>query len=129
MRDESAPVAKTLLIVDDDESLVPLLRRMVERLGYRALVASSAAEALTAYRKNRDSIVMVITDLVMSDTDGRTFARDLLAEDPSVRILVSTGMNNSEDMEALRDMGVKGFVFKPYTSRELSEQITEAMAA
>jgi DNA-binding NtrC family response regulator len=127
MEQEASGGARTLLIVDDDESLVQLVKKMVERQGFQALIATNAAEALETYRGNRDLISLVITDLVMSGTDGRAFAKSLLQLDPDVRILVSTGLRNETDMDALRDMGVRGFVFKPYNSRDLVTSIEEAL--
>ena len=127
MDSEASGGARTLLIVDDDESLVQLVKKMVERQGFQALISTNAADALETYQSNRDQIDLVITDLVMSGTDGRAFARNLLLLDPRVRILVSTGLRNESDMDALREMGVKGFVFKPYNSRDLVSSIQEAL--
>ena len=120
--------ADTILIVDDDDALVPLIRRMVERMGFKTVVAPNAEEGIQAYRDRRDCIAVVITDLMMSGTDGRAFARQLLTENPDVRILISTGLNDPSDMAALEQMGVKGFVFKPYTAKDLSEKIQKALA-
>src|SRR5947207_2675105 len=125
--DDAPRRAEKLLIVDDDEPLLALLGRMLERHGYCTVMANDAKEALTAYREQCGSIDAVITDLVMSGTDGRSFARDLLGLDPDVKILVSTGMSNSRDMSELLDMGVKGFVFKPYNSRDLIAKIQETL--
>ena len=127
MDSEAFGGARTLLIVDDDESLVQLVKKMVERQGFQALIATSAADALETYQNNRNRIDLVITDLVMSGTDGRAFARNLLTLNPDVRILVSTGLRNESDMDALRDMGVKGFVFKPYNSHDLVASIQDAL--
>jgi DNA-binding response OmpR family regulator len=128
MDPEASGSAQTLLIVDDDESLVQLVKKMVERQGYHALVATNAADALEEYHANRATIDLVITDLVMSGTDGRAFARSLLQSNPQVRILVSTGLRDESDMEALKEMGVKGFVFKPYNSSDLVASIREALS-
>ena len=127
MHPEASGSAGRLLIVDDDESLVQLVKKMVERQGYDALVATSATDALETYQDRGDQIDLVITDLVMSGTDGRAFARSLLELNPDVRILVSTGLRDETDMDALRQLGVKGFVFKPYNSRDLVDSIQAAL--
>src|SRR5207237_7591983 len=92
---------KTLLIVDDEEMLVELLRRMVLRQGYQALVANSAQEGLSIYERNRDRIDLVITDLVMPGMDGKALAEELLRRDPQIRILVSTGFSAESDIASL----------------------------
>jgi two-component system, cell cycle sensor histidine kinase and response regulator CckA len=128
MESESSPGSgKRLLIVDDDKALLLLLTRMVERQGFQAVTASTAAEALDAYRQDGSCFDMVITDLVMSGTDGPTFAKELMEINPAVKILVSTGLNNSADMAALVELGVKGFVFKPYNSSDLAQKIQDTL--
>jgi len=119
--------AETLLIVDDEEILVELLRRMVERQGYRALSALSAEEALRVYEEHKDEIDLVISDLIMPDMDGRALARELMRRDPDIRILISTGFSAANDITDLLEQGVKGVVMKPYQSQQLLSRIREAL--
>jgi len=118
---------QTLLIVDDEEALVELVRRMVERNGYRTLAARSAGEALDLYRAHRDEIDLVITDLVMGDRDGWEVARELREINPDVRILVSTGFHDEDDIGRMLQAGIRGVVLKPYQSQQLLEKVREAL--
>jgi two-component system, cell cycle sensor histidine kinase and response regulator CckA len=119
---------QTLLIVDDEEMLVELVRRMVVRQGYNALIATSADEALNLYEQDKSKIDLVITDLIMPGMDGRALAEELMRRDPAIRILVSTGFSADSDITSLVESGVKGVVMKPYQSEQLFEKIREAMA-
>src|ERR1051325_7322454 len=128
MADEARPgEGKTLLIVDDEERLVELLRRMVLRQGYEALVANSAEEGLQVYEQNRDRIDLVITDLVMPGMDGKALAQELLRRDPTIRILISTGFSAESDIASLLEGGVRGVVMKPYQGEQLFSKIREAL--
>ena len=121
--------AGTLLIVDDDEALVELIRRMVERHGYRTLLAGNASDALEAFQTHQSEIDLVITDLVMAGTDGKTFATELIRKYPDIRILVSTGFHDPDDISSLMAAGIKGVIFKPYNSDKLIAGIQQALSA
>lgn len=121
--------AGTILIVDDDEALVGLLQRMVERDGFDTVTASTAEEAIAAYRRQETAIDLVITDLVMAGTDGRTLVHEILRLDPTARILVSTGYYDDRDISDLLEAGAKGIVLKPYNSTQLLERVHAALLA
>jgi CheY-like chemotaxis protein len=127
--DQEAPAggAETLLIVDDEEVLVELLHRLVERHGYKALSAMSGREALRLFDENRDKIDLVITDLMMPEMDGKQLAKELLKRDPSVRILISTGYSEPTDISYLMDAGARGVVMKPYQADRLLVAIQSAL--
>jgi two-component system cell cycle sensor histidine kinase/response regulator CckA len=128
MASRTAPgSAETLLIVDDEEMLVELLRRMLVRQGYRVIAARTGEEALALYAQHRAEIDLVITDLVMPGMDGRMLAEELLRRDPDVRILVSTGFSAQSDITSLLEGGIRGVVMKPYQSKLLYAGIREAL--
>jgi DNA-binding NtrC family response regulator len=117
----------TVLIVDDEEMLVELLKRMIIRHGYNAISAVRAQEALEIYEQKKDDIDLVITDLVMPDMGGRALAEELLRRNPNIKILISTGFSAVDEIQALIAQGVKGVVMKPYESDQLNSSIKEAL--
>lgn len=118
---------ETLLIIDDEEMLIELLSRMVTRQGYKAIVATSAHQALKEYDEHSEEIDLVITDLVMPVMNGKKLAEELLKRDPSTKILVSTGFSAHADISDLLEEGVLGVVMKPYQSDQLFAKIREAL--
>jgi CheY-like chemotaxis protein len=127
LKEDPQSGSRTLLLVDDEEMLVELLRRMLHRRGYETIVAYGAKEGLTAYEENKEKIDLVITDLVMPGTDGRALAEELLRRDANLPILVSTGFSAEGDIDALRLQGIKGVVMKPYQSEQLFTLLKEAL--
>jgi CheY-like chemotaxis protein len=128
---ESATIPKmrgTILIVDDEEALAQLLCRMVERDGYEAICVSNAAQAVGLYEERKDTVILVITDLVMPGMDGKSLVLELLRRDPCLPILVSTGYSSEEDIAELERAGIRGVVRKPYHSQQLMEKIEQALA-
>ncbi len=120
--------AANLLIVDDEEMLVELLRRIVVRLGYHAISALSVKEALEIYEAQKESIDLIITDLVMPDIGGRALALELLQKYPNVRILISTGFSAMDEIHELLELGVRGVVMKPYQADQLNSSIQAALS-
>jgi two-component system cell cycle sensor histidine kinase/response regulator CckA len=127
LKEEPVAGSHTLLLVDDEEMLVELLRRMLHRRGYETIVAYGAKEGLAAYEENKDKIDLVITDLVMPGTDGRALAEELMRRDANLPILVSTGFSAEGDIDALRMQGIKGVVMKPYQSEQLFSMLKDAL--
>lgn len=120
--------AANLLIVDDEEMLVELLRRIVVRLGYKAISALSVKEALEIYEAQKDTIDLIITDLVMPDVGGKALALELLQKNPDVRILISTGFSAMDEIHELLNLGVRGVVMKPYQADQLNSSIQAALS-
>lgn len=119
---------RTILIVDDEEMLVELVCRMVQRHGFETATATNAEEALTVYDQRADDIDLVITDLMMPGMDGRALAAELLHRDPALRILVSTGYSASSELSNVEELGIRGVVMKPYQSEQLLEMVDKALA-
>ncbi len=120
--------AANLLIVDDEEMLVELLRRIVVRLGYHAISALSVKEALEIYEAQKETIDLIITDLVMPDVGGKALALELLQKYPNVRILISTGFSAMDEIHELLELGVRGVVMKPYQADQLNSSIQAALS-
>src|SRR5947208_1378209 len=119
IRESEPRCSDTLLIVDDDRALGELLSRMVERHGFEALIATTVEEARELFEANRQCIALVITDLVMAGSDGAAFAIQLLETYPDVRLLVSTGLRESPEIDRVVAAGARGVIYKPYQSAEL----------
>src|SRR5258707_10652995 len=98
MQEARPAQGRTILIVDDEEMLVELVCRMVQRQGFGTLTATNAVEALMIHDQRGADIDLVITDLMMPGMDGRALALELLRRDPELRILISTGYGASHDM-------------------------------
>ncbi|MCO4097994.1 PAS domain S-box protein [Gemmatimonas sp.] len=113
---------ETILVVDDEMAVRTVTQRMLERFGYRVLIASGGAEALTIYAERRGDIRLVMTDLSMPDMNGVALTRALRGQEASVPIVVASGFLSDDEMAeimALRSAGTVAVVHKPYTAFEL----------
>ncbi|HKP61705.1 MAG TPA: diguanylate cyclase [Polyangiales bacterium] len=115
-----------LLFVDDDPALGPLFRRTVKQFNYDADIARCGDEALALARKH--SYPIVITDLIMPDTDGLTLMEQISAIDPQTTFVLITG---SHDLR-LRgntaiDSQIASVLVKPWDSEQLASTLRRAL--
>lgn len=82
---------ETILLVDDDETLRRTGRRILERLGYRVLLAGDGAEALALFRAHAGEVALVISDLRMPGMGGLELATRLRGERAAVKVLIASG--------------------------------------
>lgn len=108
-----------VLVVDDEEAIRQVVQRTLERFGYRVLLASHGAEAVSIYAQRHRDIAVVLTDMAMPVMDGPALMIALRAIDPDVRIIGSSGLAAGGNMARAKGSGIGHFVPKPYTAETL----------
>nr|HMQ14132.1 response regulator [Candidatus Competibacter phosphatis] len=119
--------AGTILLVDDEESVRTLGTRMLERIGFKVLVAADGQEALDIYRKRRDEIALILLDLTMPQMDGEETLHELRRIDAKVRVVISSGYTEAEIAPQFAGKPLFGFLQKPYTLSALTQCLRDAM--
>ena len=114
---------ETVLLVDDEDLVRELAKRILSRAGYTVLTATNGREALQVYKKERKRISLVLLDLIMPEMDGKQCLRELLKINPGARVLVASGYSaNGPTKEALEG-GARGFVSKPFDMGQLLQTV------
>ncbi|MCC8993111.1 MAG: response regulator [Candidatus Contendobacter sp.] len=119
--------AGTILLVDDEESVRSLGNRMLERLGFKVLIAVDGQQALEIFRELSDEILLVILDLTMPYMDGEETFRELRRIDPKARVIMSSGYTESEITPRFAGKRLSGFLQKPYTLDTLTQRLRDAL--
>jgi CheY-like chemotaxis protein len=124
-----------VLVVDDENSIRFMARRMLERAGYRVMLAGNGAEAVALYAQHGGDIAIVLTDMAMPVMDGFATMSALRAMNPRVKIIGSSGHAAQESVARAQAAGAQRFIAKPYTAqallgllRELLDQTMDAPA-
>lgn len=131
---ETTPAAATIsaptrgsgqhvLYVDDEEALVFLTKRMLERFGYRVTGYTEAKDALQAALADDADFDLVITDQSMPVMSGIDLARELLDKRPASRIVLVSGYLPPGDVELARSVGIQAVILKPDTIDELAAAV------
>ena len=118
----------TVLLVDDEEAIRALGKRMLERAGFDVLTANDGRDAVELYREHGDQIVCVILDLTMPQMDGEEAFREMRRIRSDVCVIVSSGYNEQEVTQRFVGKGLAGFIQKPYKFNRLLDQVRQALA-
>jgi CheY-like chemotaxis protein len=104
-----------VLYVDDEEALVFLTTRVLERIGYRVTGRTDAKQALSEFRADPMQFDAVVSDLSMPGLTGPELARAMLAIRPDIPIILTSGYIREEDMKIVRELKIRDLVLKPNT--------------
>ncbi|NWF55743.1 MAG: GAF domain-containing protein [Syntrophaceae bacterium] len=118
---------ETILIVEDEEGVRKLTRKILSRQGYKILEASSGGDALLLCEQWSEPIHLILSDVVMPGINGPELARRLQALSPGVKVLFMSGYAD----QAIFQSGIleekASFIQKPFSARDLVEKIREVI--
>ena len=110
----------TILLVDDEESLLALGARMLEHLGFTVLTAADGLEAVDLYRERGKEIDLVLMDLTMPHMDGAEAFGELRRLNPDVRVVLASGYSRGGRGVALRGEGPRRGVAEAVHPRHIA---------
>ncbi len=126
---EPERVSETVLVVEDEEVLRQLTRRVLEMKGYRVFVAATPHDALNIVEAHTGQIHILLTDVVMPQMNGRVLAEQVLARDPGIRVVFMSGYTD----DALVRRGVldrdMNFIQKPFSQDALLRLLRTVLTA
>ena len=117
----------TVLLVDDEKMILDVGKKMLEKLGYRALSAGSGQEALDLYEKHGEEIDLVILDMIMPGMGGGETHDRLKEIDGGVNVILSSGYSIDGKATEIMQRGCSGFIQKPFSVEGLSRKVREAL--
>lgn len=120
---------ETVLLVDDEETVLDVGVKMLENLGYTVLEAKGGSEAVEVYNENKDEVDMVILDMIMPEVSGGKTYDKIKEINSKVKVLLSSGYSREGQAEEILKRGCDGFIQKPFSVRGLSVKIREVLAA
>lgn len=118
-----------ILLVDDEEDLRPVLRRMLEGFGYVIVEASDGQCALQILDREFASIGLVITDILMPHMDGYELGRRIVSRWPDLPLLYMSGFSHEEAFRRRVLNASTPFIAKPFDGYSLQRKIQALLAA
>jgi PAS domain S-box-containing protein len=110
---------ETILVVDDELSILSITSETLQTYGYNVLTACNGAEAVAIYAQQKKKIAIILTDLSMPVMDGRATIYAMLKINPKAKIIAMSGMDEAESVAKASTAGIKHFISKPYTAATL----------
>ncbi|MGB3653643.1 MAG: PAS domain S-box protein [Rivularia sp. (in: cyanobacteria)] len=112
-----------ILVVDDEPAIRQITKSSLEAYNYRVLTASNGIEAVEIYAQYKSEINIVLLDTIMPEMDGETTIQLLQKINADVRIIAISGLELDRETTGLLSQGVKAFISKPCTGKELLHAI------
>ena len=116
-----------VLIVDDSSFMRNSLKYIVEGAGHKvAGMAEEGQEALEAYHKFQPDVVTL--DILMTGMGGIDTLKALMKEEPEAKVIMVTAIGGEDRQEEARQLGVSGYITKPFKPTEIVEETERVLA-
>jgi CheY-like chemotaxis protein len=119
--------SERILLIDDELVQVRSVRSMLTRLGYEVVAMTDGQEALDRFRADPRAFDLVITDQTMPQMTGMRLSEEVLRLRPDLPIILCTGYSETVDAAGARALGIREFMMKPYSVREMAETVRRAL--
>jgi DNA-binding NtrC family response regulator len=117
----------TILVVDDQQAVRRVARRVLTRAGFAIYGAASAQQALEIFREQHREIDLVLLDLTMPGLGGEEALHRIKEIDPEARVVLMSGFDETDAMKRLDGAKLGGFLHKPWEPAELLSAVHRAL--
>jgi PAS domain S-box-containing protein len=118
-----------ILVVDDELFALQISKEILEIQGYGVITATDGAEAIAIFASTqKESVQLVVTDMNMPLMDGSSTIRALRRLDPTLRIVVSSGLLTDVNSAGLAGLDIQGYLTKPYTAEQLLVMVQKVLS-
>lgn len=116
-----------VLVVDDDPSIVKVIRLLLKSRGFEICEALNGASCLETAANEHPDIILL--DIMMPDIDGYEVCRHLKANESTadIPVVFVTAKTSEEDMQHGLELGAKAYIKKPFSPRDLAQKINEVL--
>jgi|GEM_PF-958953 len=118
----------TVLVIDDDPTVLEVVSRMLAGVGYDVLFAAEGREGVEKFRAEKDRVRAVLLDMTMPGLSSEETLRQIRALRPDVKVLVISGFTQEDAMARFAGLGVVGFVQKPFERETLVARVASLLA-
>jgi CheY-like chemotaxis protein len=118
---------ETILLVEDEPTVLRANQAMLHHLGYQVLTAVNGREALALYHQHKERIALVVSDMVMPDMDGSALFEALKAENPAIKMIIMSGYPLEDRGIKLLAQGMVDWFQKPISFDTLAQIISKGL--
>ncbi|WP_300672062.1 response regulator [Desulfoluna sp.] len=116
-----------ILLVDDEELILDVGAQMLTKIGLDVITAENGVHALALYKQEKETIDLVILDLIMPGIDGIDTFHLLKEVDAGVKVLISSGFRKDQRVEQFLKEPHTGFIKKPFSLSHLSDEVRKLL--
>jgi len=119
---------ETILLVDDERDVLQTVQLLLNHLGYKVFAFVNPIKALDEFKKNPEPYDLLIADLAMPEMNGKQLAKEINKIRKDLPILISSGENADLSKNEMNQLGINGYLMKPFLKKDLSESIKQALS-
>jgi PAS domain S-box-containing protein len=120
---------KTILVVEDEDSVRQLCKELLEIFGYHTITASDGLEGVEMFKANQNRIDLVLLDLLLPRMNGIEAYAEFIKIKPDIKVLISSGFSQESLEEKIKGALPAGYLHKPYQMENLKEEIERILGA
>jgi len=124
-KEQSDNFKKSILLVDDQDSIRIPTEKILTRKGFLVTSAADGKQALEIFKANPGKFDVIVTDQSMPKLSGSELTKEVRNSQSDIPIILSTGRLGAEDLKEFKDIGITSFIHKPWIVNELIERIQE----
>jgi DNA-binding NtrC family response regulator len=119
---------ETILVVDDEPSILEYIKKVLERADYRVLTSPNAAQAWKRIKRGNPKISLVLTDIIMPGSiDGSALAEKIRGSNPQLLVLLMTGASSKTEEQAA-EIRNRQVLWKPFSPQQLADFIVSGLS-
>ncbi len=118
-----------IMVVDDEEDLCEMAKRILEKRGFKVVTAGSGETAIEVFENHADEIKLVILDMILPDGDGTKVYKKIKELNPNSKIILTSGYIHNAPFQELIDSNKEKFLPKPWDLPELIQEAERVLGA
>lgn len=113
-----------ILVVDDEESVLEIVSKMLADLGYSVSTCSNGRQAVELFQEHKDRFDLVLLDMIMPEMNGSQTFQVLKKINPKVRVVICSGYSLNDEIDKLLKSGAVSFIQKPFLKSTLAQMLS-----
>jgi PAS domain S-box-containing protein len=126
---ETRGKGRTVMLVDDEASIIQITAAVLEAAGYRVIPARDGAAAISLYSQHRNEVSAILLDMMMPGLDGLQTLDELRRIDLNVPVIACSGLRTKQREAEVLERGARMFIPKPYTEAQILQALDDVLAA
>lgn len=118
---------ESILLIDDEKDVVDVGGQILTHLGYKVVIQTNSRKGLEIFKKNPEKFDLIITDMTMPHKNGDDLAKEALVICPEIPIIICTGFSDVINEKKSKALGIRAFLRKPYTIKEISDLVNKIL--
>jgi len=114
-----------VLVIEDEENLRQIIQSVLENEDYKVITAETAREGIDLYKADKQHIEMVILDFNLPDANGLSVLRELQQENPTVKVLLTSGFDVDNSIHEALEAGALQFMRKPFNRQQILDSVRQ----